>query len=87
MTTQRERVPFKGIEENKAIRAILEGTSSETGQEFFVSLVKNLSKVLNTKAAWITEYLERMSAEGSFRIFDLRNSLRNSSKREKTCAC
>jgi PAS domain S-box-containing protein len=58
MSFQKERNPFKGIEENKAIRSILEGTSSEIGQEFFISLVQNLSNVLNTKAAWVTEYSE-----------------------------
>ena len=58
MSVQKERNPFKGIEENKAIRSILEGTSSEIGQEFFISLVQNLSNVLNTKAAWVTEYFE-----------------------------
>jgi len=53
-----DKVPFKGIQENEAIRAILEGTSTETGRDFFISLVKNLSKVLNTHGAWVTEYLE-----------------------------
>jgi hypothetical protein len=32
-----DRVPFKGIQENEAIRAILEGPSTETGRSFFVS--------------------------------------------------
>ena len=54
----KDRIPFKGVEENKAIRAILEGTSTDIGEKFFVSLVENLSKVLNTYGAWVTEYLE-----------------------------
>lgn len=54
----KERVPFRSIQENEAIRAILEGTSTETGRDFFISLVKNLSKVLNTHGAMVTEYLE-----------------------------
>jgi len=54
----KDKVPFKGIQENEAIRAILEGTSTETGRDFFISLVKNLSKVLNTHGAMVTEYLE-----------------------------
>ena len=54
----KNRVPFRGVEENEAIRAILEGTSTETGRSFFVSLVDNLSKVLNTHGAWATEYIE-----------------------------
>ncbi len=54
----KNRVPFRGVQENEAIRAILEGTSTETGRSFFGSLVENLSKVLNTYGAWVTEYLE-----------------------------
>ncbi len=54
----RDRIPFKGVEENKAVRAILEGTSTHIGEKFFISLVENLSKVLNTYGAWVTEYLE-----------------------------
>ena len=52
------RVPFKGVKENEAIRSILEGTSSEVGEAFFDSLVENLSKVLHTYGAWVTEYFE-----------------------------
>ncbi len=55
----KNRVPFAGVQENEAIRAILEGTSTETGRGFFVSLVDNLSKVLNTHGAWVTEFLEK----------------------------
>jgi len=55
---EKHRVPFKGVEENEAIRSILEGTSSETGEAFFTSLVENLSKVLHTYGAWVTEYME-----------------------------
>ncbi len=46
------------IQENYAIRAILEGTSRQTGSDFFFALVKNLCGVLNTSGAWITEYFE-----------------------------
>ncbi|MEQ9619076.1 MAG: sigma 54-interacting transcriptional regulator [Deltaproteobacteria bacterium] len=55
---QKGRVPFKGVEENEAIRSILEGTSTAIGEAFFASLVENLSKVLHTYGAWVTEYLE-----------------------------
>ncbi len=48
------------MEEDSEIRAILEGTSSATGAEFFNALVKNLCKILKTKGAWITEYLEEI---------------------------
>jgi PAS domain S-box-containing protein len=35
---------------------ILEGTSPETGEDFFTALVKNLSQSLDVAAAWVTEY-------------------------------
>ncbi len=39
------------------LRSISDGTSSETGSEFFRALVKNLSQALGTHGAWVTEYL------------------------------
>ena len=39
------------------MRLIVEGTVSETGTEFFRSLVKNLAAALQTDGAWVTEYL------------------------------
>ena len=48
------------IQENYAIRAILEGTSRQTGSDFFYALVKNLCGVLNTSGAWVTEYFEEL---------------------------
>jgi len=53
----KQRIPFTTVEENEAIRSILEGTSTEIGEAFFASLVENLSKVLHTYGAWVTEYL------------------------------
>jgi PAS domain S-box-containing protein len=44
--------------EDVALRIILEGTATETGERFFEALVVNLSKALNTSCAWVTEYLE-----------------------------
>lgn len=55
--TIKQRIPFNTTDENEAIRSILEGTSTAIGEAFFASLVENLSKVLNTYGAWITEYL------------------------------
>jgi len=49
---------FKDIVADQAIRLILEGTATEVGKRFFRSLVQNLIKVLNTKGAWVTEYIE-----------------------------
>jgi PAS domain S-box-containing protein len=51
------------INEDAALRMILEGTAAETGEEFFKALVKNVAKALNRKGAWVTEYLEE-----SFRL-------------------
>jgi PAS domain S-box-containing protein len=41
-----------------ALKSIVEGTSDYTGQEFFQSLVKNLSEVLHVHGVWVTEYLK-----------------------------
>jgi PAS domain S-box-containing protein len=61
----KQRTPFSTIEENEAILAILDGTSAEIGQNFFVSPVKNLSKVLNTHGAWVTEFFEKERRMGA----------------------
>ncbi len=45
------------IVEDAAIRAILEGTATATGQGFFNALVEQLAGVLGTRGAWVTEYL------------------------------
>jgi len=50
--------PFYGVDEDAALRRILEGTATETGERFFQALVKNLSLVLGTEGAWVTEYIE-----------------------------
>jgi PAS domain S-box-containing protein len=55
----KKRAQFSSTEENQAILAILDSTSAEIGQNFFVSLVKNLSEVLNTHGAWVTEFFEK----------------------------
>lgn len=43
--------------EDQALRLVVEGTSSETGAEFFRALVKNLAAVMGTAGAWIAEYV------------------------------
>ena len=48
--------PLQDLETDVALRAILEGTATETGQRFFAALVQNLAKVLGTHGAWVTEY-------------------------------
>ena len=48
--------PLADLETDAALRAILEGTATETGHGFFAALVQNLSKALGTHGAWVTEY-------------------------------
>jgi PAS domain S-box-containing protein len=48
------------LDQNDALRAVLEGTAIETGTGFFEVLVKNLSEVLQTRYAWVTEHMAGM---------------------------
>lgn len=48
--------PIHGLDEEAALRTILEGTATETGERFFQALVQNLSRALGTHGAWVTEY-------------------------------
>lgn len=50
--------PLHNLDEDAALRIILEGTATETGERFFSALVQNLAKALNTQGAWVTEYIE-----------------------------
>jgi PAS domain S-box-containing protein len=50
--------PLRGLDEDVALRTILEGTATETGERFFAALVINLTRALNTHGAWVTEYIE-----------------------------
>lgn len=52
-----QHFPFANLDEETALRTILEGTATVTGERFFEALVENLSKALQTHAAWVTEYL------------------------------
>ena len=51
--------PLQDLETDEALRAILQGTATETGHGFFAALVQNLSKALGTHGAWVTEYFPR----------------------------
>jgi PAS domain S-box-containing protein len=48
---------LRSLDEDAALRTILEGTATETGERFFFALVENLAKALNTHGAWVTEYV------------------------------
>ncbi|MCU0538758.1 MAG: SpoIIE family protein phosphatase [Desulfobacterales bacterium] len=45
-------------DENTALRVILEGTATATGERFFEELVVSLATALGTHGAWVAEYLE-----------------------------
>ncbi len=51
-----DRTTMRKLDEETALRIVMEGTASETGENFFKALVENLAKVLNIKGAWVTEY-------------------------------
>ncbi len=48
--------PLSNLQVDTALRAILEGTATETGERFFSALVQNLARALGTHGAWVTEY-------------------------------
>jgi PAS domain S-box-containing protein len=45
------------LDEDAALRSILRGTATETGEHFFFALVESLAQALGTYGAWVTEYL------------------------------
>jgi hypothetical protein len=49
--------PLQRLDEDAALRTILEGTATGTGERFFAALVENPSGALGTRGAWVTEYL------------------------------
>ncbi|HSP56569.1 MAG TPA: sigma 54-interacting transcriptional regulator, partial [Dehalococcoidia bacterium] len=49
---------MRRINEEAALRAVVEGTASETGTDFYRALAKNLASALDTRGAWVTEYYE-----------------------------
>jgi PAS domain S-box-containing protein len=46
-----------GLDESVALRSIVEGTATHTGDRFFQTLVESLARALGTHGAWVTEYL------------------------------
>ena len=53
-----DRLPLHDVDVDAALRTIVEGTATETGERFFAALVQNLAQALNTHGAWVTEYIE-----------------------------
>jgi len=50
--------PMHKIDEESALRAVVAGTASETGDAFYRALTRNLAASLDTHGAWVTEYNE-----------------------------
>jgi PAS domain S-box-containing protein len=44
------------INEDDALRAVVAGTASQTGEGFYRSLVKNMASALDTCGAWVTQF-------------------------------
>ncbi|HEX5138248.1 MAG TPA: sigma 54-interacting transcriptional regulator [Planctomycetota bacterium] len=49
---------IRAVDEQAALRAIVEGTAGETGEAFYGALVESLARTLGTSGAWVTEYDE-----------------------------
>src|SRR3954471_12272003 len=45
------------LNDQEALRLVVQGTVAETGSAFFHALVKNLALVMDTFGAWVTEYV------------------------------
>ncbi|MCA9160056.1 MAG: hypothetical protein KDA72_17100, partial [Planctomycetales bacterium] len=50
-----QNTPLLNLDEDAALRMILEGTATETGERFFHALVENLIKALGTHGAMVTQ--------------------------------
>jgi len=50
--------PFENLDEQAALRDILEATSVESGEDFFAALVLTIRKALGVHGAWVTEFIE-----------------------------
>jgi transcriptional regulator with PAS, ATPase and Fis domain len=59
MLTSEVALPRR-VDEEAALRAVVEGTASETGSDFYRALVRNLAGTLDAYGAWITEFDERL---------------------------
>ncbi|MEZ5446441.1 MAG: sigma 54-interacting transcriptional regulator [Gammaproteobacteria bacterium] len=52
-----EKQGIARFDEDAALRTIVEGTATATGQRFFAALVESLARALRTQGAWVTEYM------------------------------
>jgi sigma-B regulation protein RsbU (phosphoserine phosphatase) len=51
--------PLEIVDEDAALRLIVEGTATATGDRFFEALVENLAQALHTRSAWVTQYIDK----------------------------
>lgn len=49
--------PFHNLNVDEALKTLVQLTASETGEQFFATLVRNLADVLGVHGAWVTEYV------------------------------
>jgi PAS domain S-box-containing protein len=56
LTPAADRPARTHLDEDAALRTLVEGTARETGENFFLALVRRLSETLETEGAWVTEY-------------------------------
>lgn len=53
-----KQINLGGFDDEAALRSILEGTATGTGERFFTALVENLARAIKVHGAWVTEYME-----------------------------
>jgi PAS domain S-box-containing protein len=58
-TKQSHRKSLDNLDVDAALRTIVSATAADTGQAFLDSLVRSLAGTLNTRGAWVTEYLPK----------------------------
>ena len=56
MIAKSRDVPGPLFDEHAALRAVLEGTATETGERFFSALIEALMKALGTMGAWVATF-------------------------------
>jgi PAS domain S-box-containing protein len=56
LTPAADRPARTSLGEEAALRALVEGTARETGEDFFLALVRRLAETLETEGAWVTEF-------------------------------
>ena len=55
--TDQVHEPQHGLDDHAALRCIVEGTASETGERVFAALAEHLSLALRTSGVWVTQVI------------------------------